>query len=77
MYIYSGIQHELSEIDMNEAKRVATAPAANRPGFSRTQQDQQRVGQFKNAVQNASALASSQKRLTETEKLMRPQTASK
>jgi hypothetical protein len=70
MYIYSGIQKELGHINADEAKRAATAPPAKQPGLTRTQQDQQRAGQFKNAVQNAPAIASSQKRLAETEKLM-------
>jgi len=70
MYIYSGIQHELSEIEMNEAKRAATAPAADRPAQTRTQHEKQHAGQYKNAIQSAPALASSQKRLAETEKLM-------
>jgi hypothetical protein len=77
MYIYSGIQNEMSDMEMNETKRTATAPKANPPGLTRSQQDQQRAGQFKNAVQNAPALASSQKRLAETEKLMKPETGSK
>jgi hypothetical protein len=70
MYIYSGIQHELSEIEMNEAKRAATAPAANRTGQTRAEHEKQHADRYKNAVQNAPAIASSQKRLAETEKLM-------
>jgi hypothetical protein len=77
MYIYTGIQNEMSQIEMNEAKRAATTPRSNQPGLTRTQQDKERAGQFKNAIQNAPALASSQKRLAETEKLMKPETASK
>ncbi len=77
MYVYSGIQNEMSQIEMNEAKRAATAPKVNQPPLSRTQEDQQRAGQFKNAVQNAPALAESQKRLAETEKLMQPDKHSK
>lgn len=72
MYVYSGIQNEIGHIEMNEAKRAATAPKAEQPGLSRSQHDQQRAGQYKNAVQNAPALAESQKRLAETEKLMQP-----
>lgn len=77
MYVYSGIQNEMSQIEMNEAKRAATAPKVNQPPLSRTQEDQQRAGQFKNAVQSAPALAQSQKRLAETEKLMQPDKHSK
>lgn len=72
VYAYSGVQSEMSHIEVNEAKRAATAPKQEPAGLSRTQSDQQRAGQYKNAIQSAPALAQSQKRLAETEKLMQP-----
>lgn len=72
LYMYSGIQNEMSQIEMDEAKRAATEPKPTQPGLTRSQQDQQRTGQYKNAIQTAPALAESQKRLAETEKLMQP-----
>lgn len=68
VYVYSGIQSEMTHIQANEPRQMANPTQ----GLSRSQYDQQRAGQYRNAVQNAPALVQSQKRLEETQKLMQP-----
>ncbi len=71
MYIYSGVEKESRVIQSREANRQS--PATREPaGLSRTEYDNRRTGQYKNAIQNAPALAEAQKRNEESKKLMRP-----
>lgn len=67
-WAYTNVQKQMSEI---EAERLATQPAANGQGFTtRREAQQQRIGAYANAVQNAPALTEHEKRVRETEKLV-------
>lgn len=74
-YLYSGVQKSYEEIRSKEAKHTATPgnhPAE--PFKSRSDTEQKRVEPYKNALQNSQSFVESNKRLSETHKLM--QTAS-
>ncbi len=71
-YIYSGTQSSVQQINANDAKRVASQPAAQRaePGLSRSEYDRQRSMTYGEAVKNSSSLAAHQQHINETEKAM-------
>ena len=72
-YVYTGLQKEIADIGATDAQRVATqANTQQNAPLTRSEADQKQAGQYKNAVQNAPAIAQSKKRLEETEKLMGP-----
>lgn len=69
MYIYSGVEKESRAIQSRESNRqpsMSREPA----GLSRSEHDNRRAGQYKNAIQSAPALAEAQKRNEESRKLM-------
>lgn len=71
-YMYMGIKNEMNEIQSSEANRIATQAKQPEAGLSRSEADKKRAGQYGNAIQNSPALAASNKRLEETQKLMQP-----
>src|SRR5688500_1732596 len=69
-YFYSGVQNSVEEVNANEAKRVASQPAA-RPGtqgLSRTEYDRQKAGTYGDAVKNSPGLNAHQQRVNQTER---------
>ena len=71
-YIYSALQDSVSKVGVNEAKRVAAQPQAQRqqPGLSRTVQDRERSQRVANAVGASNSLAAHEQRVRETENLV-------
>ena len=72
-YLLSGVEKSYDDVKANDVKRIAGQPKPPAEGLTnRTEADQKRAGQYKNAIQNSPGLAESQKRLEETQKLMQP-----
>ena len=72
-YLLSGVEKSYDDVKSNEVKRIAAQPKPPAEGqTNRTESDQKRAGQYKNAIHNSPGLAESQKRLEETQKLMSP-----
>lgn len=69
-YTYSGVRENVSQINANEANRVAAQANQQGQGLSRTEYDRQRAGQYGNAVKDSPALAESQRRNEERQKIM-------
>lgn len=69
-YIFSGMQQSVSEVNANDAKRVASQPTQQPTGLSRTEYDRQRAGQYGNAIKDNPSFAAQQKHNEETQKIM-------
>lgn len=69
-YFYSGVQKSIDEVNANDAKRVASHPAAQpAAGLSRTEYDRQKTMTYGEAVKNSSSLAAHQQHINDTEKI--------
>ena len=71
-YLLSGVEKSYDHVKANEANRIATQPKQPAGLTNRTEVDQKRAGQYKNAIQNSHGLAESQNAYEETQKLMQP-----
>lgn len=71
-YFYSGVGQSMTEVNANDAKRVAEQPAERplAPGVSRQKYDQTRARQHGDLVSNSAALQAHQKHIDDTQKLM-------
>ena len=67
-YFYGGTEKSLEEVNAKDAKRVASQPANQGTGLSRTKYDQQRASNFAATVRNSQSLNEHQKRVQETER---------
>jgi hypothetical protein len=71
-YFYHGVQQSMEEIQVNEARRLASQPTP-RPqeqGLTRSQQDQQRAGTYGDAVRKSESISDHNKHIQDTEKAM-------
>ena len=72
-YLFSGFEKSYNDVKANDVNRIASQSKQQPEGLtSRSETDQKRAGQYKNAVQNSSGLAESQKHNEEVKKLMQP-----
>ena len=69
-YIFTGMQKSVSEVNANEANRVASQPPQPDAGLSRTEQDRRRAQRVGNAVNISPGLTEHQNRTKETEKMV-------
>lgn len=71
-YFFVGMQESVSEVNANDANRVASQPAPQptQPGLSRTEYDRQRAGNVGDAIRNNPSLEEHKKRTEETQKLI-------
>ncbi len=74
-YLYKGVERSFGQVQ--DVNGVAQQPKANPAPLSRTQYDQQRAGQYGNAVQGSQGLNASQQHTNEINKLMDHGTANK
>ena len=72
-YLFTGVEKSVDAVKVNDVNRIAKQPKQPDALSSRSEQEQKRVGSYKNAIQNSPGLAESQKRLEETQKLMKPE----
>lgn len=73
VYLFNGFEHSYSDIQSNEAKRLAAQPQQTpMPLTSRAEYDQRRTEPYKNAVANSPNLAASQKHNDEVKQLVQP-----
>ena len=72
-YLFNGVERSYENVKTTDGIRVANQvkPQPERLS-SRSEQDQKRVGQYKNALANSPDLATSQKHNEEVQKLMQP-----
>ncbi len=69
-YIYTGMEKSVAQVQANDAKRVANQAKDPSAGLTRTQYDQQRAGQYGNAIQSSQGLNASQAHTNEINQLM-------
>ena len=71
-YFYSGVGQSMTEVNANDAKRVAEQPGERplAPGVSRQKYDQTRARQHGDLVSNSASLQAHQKHIDDTQKLM-------
>lgn len=71
-YVLIGVKKSVSEVNANDANRVASQPAQQKPeaGLSRTEYDRQRAGNVGDAIRNNPSLEEHKKRTEETQKLI-------
>ena len=72
-YLFFGFERSYDDVKANEANRKAAQATPQPEGLSsRSEQDQKRAGQYKNAIAKGPDLAASQKHNEEMQKLMQP-----
>ena len=76
-YIYHGMERSVEQVQANDQKRIANQVKQNPEGLSRTQYDQQRAGQYGNAIQNSPGLSASQSHTNQINQLINRPTANK
>jgi hypothetical protein len=69
-YVFLEMQQSVSEVNANDANRVASQAKDPAAGLSRTEYDRQRAGQYGNAMQNNPSFAAKKKRDEETQKII-------
>ncbi len=70
-YNFLGVERSYNEIRTNDVNRVSVQAKQPQGLTSRSEEEQKRTGQFKNAILNSPGLAESQRRTDETEKLLK------
>jgi hypothetical protein len=69
-YLYKGVERSYEQVQANEAVRTSAQANQGPAPLGRTQYDQQRAGQYGNAVQSSQGLNSSRQHTDEINKLM-------
>src|SRR2546423_1441353 len=69
-YMMGGFEQTMSQVNANEANRVASQQKDPDAGLSRTQSDQKRSGTYGAAVQNSNSFSENQKHNDDIQKAM-------